>query len=125
MLSKSEILALKPPEEVVDVGGGKITVRGLTAAEYGEYERGLVTQGPDGTVKPKPISATFRAALVARCLSDGNGASFTTEEVAGIDAGVVAKLYHVARKLCGVSDADEKELAAVFGPAQDDDASSE
>jgi hypothetical protein len=125
MLSKDEILALRPPEEVVDVGGGKVTMRGLTAAEYGEYERGLFTQGPDGSVKPKPISASFRAALVSRCLTDPAGATFTTEEVASLDASVVSTLYDVARRLCGVSDADTKELTAAFGQAQADGDSSD
>jgi hypothetical protein len=62
--------------------------------------------------------------LVARCLTDVNGESFTEEEVGSLDAGVVSKLYDVARKLCGVSEADEKELAAVFAPAQADGNSS-
>lgn len=125
MLSKKEILELAPAEELVEVSGGKVMMRGLSAKEYGDYERGLFTQMPDGTLKPKPIDGAFRATLVARCLTDDDGATFTPEEVAGLDAGIVSKLYDVARKLCGVSERDVEELAAVFAPAQQDGSSTE
>lgn len=125
MLSKKEILELSPAEEVIEVAGGKVKMRGLSAEEYGEYERGLFTQSADGTLKPKPIDGTFRARLVARCLTDEDGATFTGEEVAKLDAGFVAKLYDVARRLCGVADRDVEELAAVFGQAQQDGSSTE
>jgi hypothetical protein len=124
MLSKKEILQLAPSEEVVEISGGKVQMRGLSAREYGDYERELFTQNPDGTLRPKPIDGTFRAKLVARCLTDADGESFSEEEIGSLDAGVVAKLYDVARRLCGVSETDEKELAAVFGPAQADGSSS-
>jgi hypothetical protein len=124
MLSKKEILALSPGEEVVEVSGGKVMMRGLSAEEYGDYERGLLEQGPDGMFKPKPIVAAWRARLVALCLTDEDGATFTHEEVAGLDAAVVAKLYEVARKLCGVSEKDVEELTAVFESAQLDGNSS-
>ena len=77
MLSKKEILELAPAEEVVEVGGGKVQMRGLSAKEYGDYERGMFTQLPDGTLRPKPIDGTFRAKLVARCLTDEDGETFT------------------------------------------------
>jgi ABC-type phosphonate transport system ATPase subunit len=125
MLNKKEILALAPVEEYVELAGGKIRMRGLSAREYGEYERGLFTQGPDGMLHPKPIDGAFRARLVARCLTTEAGEEFTEEEVGDLDAGVVARLYDVARRLCGVSEADEKELVAGFAPAQADGSSSE
>lgn len=124
MLSKREILQLAPSEEVVEIAGGKVQMRGLSAREFGDYERELFTQGPDGLLHPKPIDGSFRARLVSRCLTDEDGASFTEEEVASLDASVVSKLYDVARKLCGVTEADESELAAVFAPAQDGNSSS-
>lgn len=123
MLSKQEILALSPGEEVVDIGDGKVQMRGLSAKEYGDYERQLFTQMPDGTLRPKPIDGAFRARLVALCLTDESGESFSPEEVAGLDAGVVSRLYDVARRLCGVTEADVKELAASFEQAQADGSS--
>lgn len=125
MLSKKEILELAPAEEVVEVAGGKVQMRGLSAKEYGDYERGLFTQMPDGTLNPKPVDGMFRAKLVARCLTDADGATFTEDEIASLDAGIVSKLYDVARRLCGVGDKDVEELAAVFEPAQLDGSSSE
>ena len=120
MLSKKEILQLAPSQEIVEIAGGKVIMRGLSAEEYGKYERGLFNQAADGTLKPKPIDGTFRARLVARCLTDDDGATFTDEEVASLDAGVVSRLYDVARRLCGVDDQTESELVAVFEPAQQD-----
>ena len=58
----------------IEVGGGKVMMRGLSAKEYGDYERGLFTQQADGTLKPKPIDGAFRAKLAARCLTDEDGA---------------------------------------------------
>jgi hypothetical protein len=124
LLSKKEILQLAPSEEIVDIGGGKVQMRGLSAREFGDYERELFTQGSDGVLRPKPIDGAFRARLVSRCLTDADGETFTAEEVGSLDAAVVSKLYDVARKLCGVSEADDKQLAAVFAPAQDDGNSS-
>lgn len=125
MLSKKEILELAPTEEAVEVAGGKVLMRGLSAGEYGTYERSLFDQSADGTLKPKPIDGTFRSRLVAQCLTDEDGSSFTEAEVSSLDAGIVAKLYDVARRLCGVADQDVEELAAVFEPAQLDGSSSE
>ena len=124
MLSKKEILELSPTEEAVEIAGGKVQMHGLSAKEYGDYERGLLMQGPDGNFRPKPIDGTFRARLVAKCLTDEDGSTFTVEEVASLDSAVVSKLYDVARKLCGVSERDVEELAAVFEPAQADGSSS-
>lgn len=124
MLSKKEILQLAPAEEVVEITGGKVQMRGLSAREYGDYERGLFTQGPDGLLKPNKIDGGFRARLVAKCLTDEDGETFTEEEVGSLDAGVVSTLYDVARRLCGVTEADEADLAAVFAPAQADGNSS-
>lgn len=125
MLSKKEILQLAPSEEVVEISGGKVQMRGLSAREFGDYERELFTQGPDGVLRPKPIDGAFRARLVARCLTDEDGETFTDEEVGTLDAAVVSRLYDVARRLCGVSEVDESQLAAVFGQAQADGNSSE
>jgi hypothetical protein len=55
MLSKREILQLAPSEEIVEISGGKIQMRGLSAREYGDYEREMFTQNPDGTLKPKDV----------------------------------------------------------------------
>lgn len=125
MLSKKEILQLAPSEEVVEIADGKVMMRGLSAREYGDYERSLMDQQPDGTLTPKAVDGSFRARLVSRCLTDEDGEAFTVEEIEQLDAGFVSKLYDVARKLCGVTDRDAKELAAVFGRAQADGNSSE
>lgn len=125
MLSKKEILELSPAEDVLEYMGEKVMLRGLSAKEYGDYERGLFTQSPDGTLKPKPIDGAFRAKLVARCLTDPDGATFTPEEVQQLDAGFISKAYDVARRLCGVGERDVEELAAVFEPAQQDGNSTE
>lgn len=125
MLSKKEILELSPTEEVIEIAGGKVKMHGLSAKEYGDYERGLFTQSADGMLKPKPIDGTFRARLVARCLTDEQGATFTDEEVAKLDSGIVAKLYDVARRLCGVGEKDVEELAAAFDRAQPEGSSTE
>jgi len=125
MLSKKEILELAPAEEVIEIAGGKVQMHGLSAKEYGEYERALFTQSADGTLKPKSVDGLFRARLVARCLTDEDGATFTDDEVAKLDAGFVARLYDVARRLCGVGDQDVEELAAAFDRAQPGDSSTE
>jgi hypothetical protein len=125
MLSKKEILQLAPTQEIVDIGDGKVQMRGLSAREYGDYERSLFTQSPDGTLKPKPVDGTFRSKLVSRCLATEDGETFTEDEVASLDAGVVSRLYDVARRLCGVSDQDAEKFASGFGQAQQDGNSSE
>ncbi len=123
MLSKKEIMQIAPPEEIVEIPGGKVMMRGLSAKEYGDYEQTLFRQDSEGKLVPKPIDGMFRAGLVARCLTDADGATFTPEEVASLDAGLVDKLHDVANRLCGVSDQDKEKLAAVFEPAQQDGSS--
>jgi ABC-type phosphonate transport system ATPase subunit len=125
MLSKREILQLAPAEEIVEIEGGKVKMRGLSAREYGDYERSLLDQQPDGSFRPKNIDGGYRANLVARCLTDEAGETFTAEEVGTLDASIVSHLFDVARRLCGVSETDTKELAATFGQAQGDGNSSE
>jgi hypothetical protein len=121
LLSKKEILQLAPAEEVVEIGGGKVIMRGLSAREYGDYERELFKQNPDGSLTPKAIDGSFRARLVARCLTDADGETFSQEEVETLDAAVVSKLYDVARKLC---QGDMEDLAETFAQAQADGNSS-
>ena len=123
-LKKGDILSLRPPEETVEIPGGKVLMHGLSAVEHGEYEVTLYMRDRDGKYKPKPISSNYKAALVSRCLTDEDGASFSVEEIASLDAGVVSKLYDVACRLCGIGDKDIKEMAEVFKSAQDEGDSS-
>ena len=125
MLSKKEILELSPAEEIVEISGGKVIMRGLTAKEYGDYEATLVETAPDGTIKARAINGMWRAGLVALCLTDEDGATFTPEEIARLDAGLVDQLHDVANRLCGVGEKQREKLEAVFGSAQPDGSSSE
>lgn len=129
-LSREEILATSIPEEVVDVRewGGKVTLRGLTAAERDDYEQDMVETGPDGTVRTKRKLSNVRASLVVRCLVNDEGARVFSDadvELLGAkDAAVIDHLWDVARRLCGMSTEDEEKLAEGFGKAQDGTGSS-
>lgn len=130
-LSKKDILATSIPIETVDVPewGGKVILRGLTAAERDDYEQAMVETSPNGQVRPKRKFSNVRASLVVRCIVNEQGEREFTDDDAGAlgekDALVIDRLWDVCRKLCGMSTEDEERLAEDFERAQvDTDASS-
>lgn len=124
-LSKEDILATTLPQETVDVPewGGKIIVRGLTAAERDDYEQAMVETSPNGKVQAKRKLQNVRAGLVVRCIVDEKGErEFADSDAAALgtkDAAVIDRLWDVCRRLCGMSTEDEVKLAEGFGKAQD------
>ena len=79
-------------QETIRVGSLDVTVRGLTAAEYAEFE----SRFPDEwkqfeTGKGKP-PLNLVSAIVAKGLST-NGEDVAPEDVDGLAAGIVMKLF--------------------------------
>lgn len=120
MASAEELLALKPPTEVVEVRGLKFNVRGLTAGERDDYEQGMVEVGPDGRSRVKAHQTNLRASLVVRTLVDDSGtrlfADKDVSKLADVDGSVVDELWDVARRLSGMA-AEETDQG--FDSAQD------
>lgn len=130
-LSRKDILATSIPLETIDVPewGGKVILRGLTAAERDDYEQAMVETSPNGQVRPKRKFSNVRASLVVRCIVNEQGerefADADAELLGAKDAAIVDKLWDVCRRLCGMSTEDEERLAEDFEQAQaDTDASS-
>jgi hypothetical protein len=130
MLSREEILALRPPVEAVELEGhGKVFIRGLQADERDAYEQTLIETGPDGRTRVKRVQRNVRASLVVRCLVDENGERMfkdnDVEAIGAVDASVVDKLWDVARRLSGMDAEANEAMAEGFGSAQADGSSSE
>lgn len=125
-LSRDEILATTLPQETVDVPewGGKVILRGLTAAERDDYEQAMVETSPNGRVTAKRKLQNVRAGLVVRCIVDEKGerefADSDAEALGQKDAAVIDRLWDVCRRLCGMSTEDEVKLAQGFDKAQAD-----
>lgn len=103
-----------PSEDVTvpEWGGMTVHVRGLTAAERDAFEADSITgRGRNRDVNLRNI----RARLVVRCLVDDDGARvFGDDDVdalGGKSAAALNRLFDVASRLSGLSDADVEELA--------------
>lgn len=92
-----------------------VWIRCLTAAERDDYELSMlepVGQGRDRRLNPNLANA--KAKLVARALIDESGQRIFTDagalELGGKSASAINRLYDIARRLSGISEADEAEI---------------
>lgn len=128
ILGKEDILkADDVVTESVDVPewGGIVKVRGLTGSERDHFETAsIVTRRGNRELNTENL----RARLVVMCVVDGQGARvFADEDAKALGAkasSVVSKLYLVAARLSGITEADEKELTEDFTEAAGADSSS-
>lgn len=121
-LNKAALLAAAAaalPREQVDVHelGGFAFLRGMSGTERDAWERSLVV----GRGKRRDVNTeNVRAKLVARCLCDAEGTRILTDADAvalgGLRVDVLQRLFEVAQRLCGVSDADVEELGNASAP---------
>lgn len=115
LLSRDAILAISDIQyETVPVPewGGEVRVRGLTAAERDQYESSFVA------IKGKNASTNMsnaRARLVVMSVVDDSGERiFANSDIPVLGAKSAAamdRIYSVASRLSGVTDADIEELA--------------
>jgi len=123
MLSRSDILAFSdlPTEDVaVPEWSGSVRVRTLSGAERDAFEAAsLQARGKDRTVN----LANLRARLCVLCLVDEQGArlfsDLDAEALGRKSAKALARVYDVAARLNGLTEADAEELAknSASGPA--------
>jgi len=114
-LTRDEILQVQdlPVEDVhVPEWGGWVRVRGLTAEERDRFEASILEgQGKHARVKMENI----RAKLVAMTVVDEEGNRlFTDEDVAALakkSAAAVQRVFDVAMRLSGLTEAAVEELA--------------
>ena len=115
--------------EYVDVPewGGTVIIRALTGSERDAYEAEIV--GSDGGTSRKFNLANIRARLVARTVIDESGKRLFLDAdipvLGGKSAAVLDRLFTVAQRLSGLSQADVKELADQMGKDQNDDSGSD
>lgn len=115
MLSKEAIFACNDIKvEIVPVPewSGEVKVRGLSARERDDYEGSLI----DARKKGATVNlANMRAKLVALSVVDDAGQRlFSDADIAKLgekSAASLDRIYGVAQRLSGMSDADQEELA--------------
>jgi hypothetical protein len=124
MLSKAQILGSKDlPEQVVDTPewGGQVIVKAMTGTQRDAFESSIIEDG-------KVSLDNIRAKLVVRSVVDDKGALlFDDNDVIDLgkkSAAVLDRIYAVAQKLSGITDADIEELEKNSGKIPDDDSSS-
>lgn len=118
VLSKTDILNAqdqKPETVNVPEWGGAVLVRGMTGVERDQFEvRMLEQRGRDIRPNLEKAMSNARAHLCAQCIVDQNGARvFTDDDIAALgqkNAQALNRVYEVARRLSGLTTADEKEL---------------
>lgn len=116
-LSRDDFLKSEgPATEEVEIPElrGSVLVRGLTGRERDIFELDMLDPR---TMRPDVVN--MRAKLVSRCCVDDDGVRvFEPEDVdklGELSASVVGRIYDVAARLSGLSQADLEELAANFG----------
>lgn len=130
-LTAEEVLAASDIEtEAVDVPewGGKVYVRGLTAAQRDRYDREIVQIDKNGNTSIGRLE-NLRALLVVRCLVSEDGERLFKDSQAR-DLGekssvVIGRLWEVAARLSGMSVTEEAAAAEGFAGPQADGNSSE
>ena len=112
ILNKEAILACKDlKQEIVEVPewGGSVIVRTMTGTERDAFEQSITKDGVQYNTD------NIRARLVSLTLIDEDGNRLFTdkevESVGGKAASALVRLYDVAQRLNGMSDADVDELA--------------
>ena len=133
LLTRAQILEAEDlGSEVVPVPewGGSVLVRGLTGRERDMFEASIVRiQG--GSHKGLPVQASLeniRARLVAMCVIDEDGCRlFDDRDVRALgekSGSVLDRLFDVARRLSGMTEADVNAIAEDFGDARSGDSGS-
>jgi hypothetical protein len=120
-LTRDAILAARDLRtEWVDVPewGGGVFVRGLTAGQRDRLEASLI----DRQGKPAPQRlGEFRSRMLAACVVDGAGAPvFAERDVAALmnkSMLAVGRVLEVARRLSGMTEADEADAVGESAPA--------
>lgn len=106
-----EAVAGKPlPTEAVAVPGlGTVHVRGLTAAEYDEFEAGCLARGDDGDL----TSRSNRPLLVRLCACTPEGKRVFRDDhldmLRALPAAVINPIAAAAMRLCGLGKAAESD----------------
>jgi hypothetical protein len=127
-LTRDAILAaaaLRTEEVDVPEWGGVVLVRELRGRERDEWEASLAVQRGKQMV---PDVANMRAKLVARCIVNGDlEPVFSQQDVAALgelSAAALDRVFEVASRLSGLSEADLEEMTGNFGTGQDAGSSS-
>jgi hypothetical protein len=127
-LTRDAILAaatLRTEEVDVAEWGGVVLVRELRGRERDEWEASLAVQRGRAMV---PDVANMRAKLVARCIVNGDlEPVFSQQDVAALgelSAAALDRVFEVASRLSGLSEADLEEMTGNFGTGQDAGSSS-
>jgi hypothetical protein len=113
--------------EEVDVGewGGVVLVRELRGRERDEWEASLAVQRGKQMV---PDVANMRAKLVARCVVNGDlEPVFSQQDVNALgelSAAALDRVFEVASRLSGLSEADLEAASGNSGTGQDAGSSS-
>lgn len=125
LLTRDQILSADDlPDVYVEVPewGGEVRIRTLTGAERDAYEARI---SGANTKDGKRDMSNIRAALVALCAIDENGAQlFTKDDVNRLglkSAKALDRLMDASMKLSGISDDDVKKLADQEERAEDFD----
>lgn len=112
------------PLERVDVPelGGAVFIRGMSGTERDAWEKSLIV----GKGKRASVDTTnVRARLVCRVACDEAGKRLLEDSDAsalgGLRVDALNKLFEVAQRLSGVSDADVEELGKPLAPAAGSD----
>lgn len=118
-LTKDQILGQNTlPVEIVDVPewGGKVRVKTLNARERDAFESSLVVGKGKGQ---RTSTEMVRAKLVSVAVVDAEGKPiFTAEDIerlGELSAAAMDRVYSVAAKLSGISEADVEDLAKNSG----------
>ena len=124
VLDRNAILGAKDlPSETVDVPewGGQVIVRTLTGEERDQYESSMIDIVGEGSRRQAvPNMENLRATLCALTIVDDEGERlFTTDDIIELghkSASALDKIFEVARRLSGLSEADIEELAQGLEP---------
>ena len=99
MSVKAALLGASVPEETVELGGGSVTVRGLTI------------HGRDVLEKAMLEGQSFRPALLrAGCYVDGELLFTDDDDVGAIPAGVAEPLIDAALRVSAITPEEAEEL---------------
>jgi hypothetical protein len=130
-LTAEQVLAASDIDtEAIDVPewGGKVYIRGLTAAQRDRYDREIVQIDKNGNTSIGRLE-NLRALLVVRCLVAEDGTRLFEDrqarELGEKSSVVIGRLWEVAAKLSGMSVTEEEAVAESFGGPQDGGNSSE
>lgn len=116
LLTKDAIFAARDTRtEDVDVPewGGTVRVKAITALERDAYEAAMVESQKNGRVKVSMRNARARLAVMA-CVDDTGAPLFTDADVPMLStksAAALDRIFAVASRLAGLSDADKDDLA--------------